>query len=295
MYCPECEAFLSPTDLVDGKCPIHKIKPIELEEENYFFRASKYRDAVLKYIEEHPEFIQPEERRKEVIKYLKEAFKDISISRQKQEWGIKLPIDESQVIYVWFDALINYLTGIGFGWDEEKFEKYWPADVHLIGKDITKFHCALWPAMLMSAGLPLPKKIFVHGFFTIEGEKMGKSRGNIIDPVELSKKYPLDAVRYFLVRQVPVGGDGDFSESALIERINGELANDLGNLVYRVLSLYEKFKVEVKNGIPELEKYLDLEGIDKDMEEVRPDKALSKIWNFIRSCNKYINEKEVWK
>ena len=294
LYCPECEAFLSPTDLVDGKCPIHKIPPIELEEENWFFKASKYRDEIIDYIQKHPDFIQPEERKQEVIKYLKEAFKDVSISRKSQKWGIPVPVDKSQVIYVWFDALINYLTGIGFGWDEEKFKKYWPADLHLIGKDITKFHCGLWLAMLLSAGLPLPKHIYVHGFFTVKGEKMSKSRGNIIDPLELAKKYPLDALRYFLIRQVPLGADGDFSEKALIERINGELANDLGNLVYRVLSLVERSEVPIK-GVPELEKNLNLEKIENHFQNFRVDKALEEIWSFVRACNKYINEKQVWK
>jgi len=293
-YCVECEAFLSPKDLVDGKCPIHKIKPIVVEEENYFFKASKYRDELLQYIESHPDFIQPPERREEVIEYLKTAFGDISISRQSQKWGIPLPVDSSQVIYVWFDALVNYLTGIGFGWDEEKFKQYWPADLHLVGKDITKFHCALWPAMLLSAGLPLPKHVFAHGFFTVKGEKMSKSLGNVVDPLELAKKYPMDAVRYFLIRQVPIGGDGDFSEEALVERINGELANDLGNLVYRVLSLAEKFKGEIR-GKPELEEKLELKAVEEWMENFRPDKALEVIWSFIRSCNRYINEKEVWR
>ncbi|MEM4460743.1 MAG: methionine--tRNA ligase [Nanopusillaceae archaeon] len=293
-YCVRCEAFLSPSDLVDGKCPIHKVEPKILEEENYFFRASKYKEALLKYIEEHPDFILPEKRREEVIRYIKTAFNDISISRQTQKWGIKFPIDENQVFYVWFDALINYLSGIGFGWDEEKFKKFWPADVHLIGKDIVKFHCAIWPAMLLSAGIELPKHVFAHGFWTVKGEKMSKSLGNVIDPLELSKKYPLDAIRYFLVRQVPFGEDGDFNEEALKERINGELVNDLGNLVWRVLSLAEKFEGKIE-GSPELEKKLNLEKITKYMENFRVDLALQEIWNFIRECNKYINEKEVWK
>ncbi|MCS7094117.1 MAG: methionine--tRNA ligase [Candidatus Aenigmarchaeota archaeon] len=293
-YCVRCEAFLTKTDLVENKCPIHKVEPNILEEENYFFRASRYKDELLEYIEKNPKFILPEKRREEVIKYIKTAMNDISISRQTQEWGIEFPLEKGQVFYVWFDALINYLTGIGFGWDEEKFKRYWPADLHLIGKDITKFHCAIWPAMLLSADLELPKHIYIHGFWTVKGEKMSKSLGNVVDPIKLKEKYPLDAIRYFLVRQIPFGEDGDFDEEALKERINGELVNDLGNLVWRVLSLAEKFTGSFE-GTPELEKYLNLEKIEFHMENFRVDLALQEIWNFIRQCNKYINEKEVWK
>jgi len=248
----------------------------------------------LEYIEKHPDFIQPEARKNEVLNYINTGFGDISISRQSQKWGIPFPNDPSQVVYVWFDALINYLSGIGFGYDEEKFKKFWPADVHLVGKDIIKFHCAIWPAMLMSAGLPLPKHVYAHGFWTVKGEKMSKSLGNVIDPVKLAEKYPLDAIRYFLIRQVPFGEDGDFSEEALVERLNNELADELGNLVNRVLTLVERFSGEIK-GKPELEKELRLEEIDKHMENFRVDLALTEIWNFVKVCNRYINEKEVWK
>jgi methionyl-tRNA synthetase len=293
-YCVDCEAFLTKSDLLDGKCSIHKKEPVLVEEDNWFFAASKYKQALIDYIEKHPDFIQPEARKNEVINYIKSGFSDISISRQSQKWGISFPNDPSQVIYVWFDALINYLSGIGFGYDEEKFKKFWPADVHLVGKDIIKFHCAIWPAMLMSAGLPLPKHVYAHGFWTVKGEKMSKSLGNVVDPLKLVGKYPLDAIRYFLIRQVPLGEDGDFSEEALIERLNNELANELGNLVNRVLTLAEKFKGKFK-GKPELEKELKLEEIDKHMENFRVDLALSEIWNFVKACNKYINEKEVWR
>jgi methionyl-tRNA synthetase len=280
-YCVDCEAFLTKSDLVDGKCPIHKKEPILLEEENWFFAASKYKQALLDYIEKHPDFIQPEARKNEVLNYINTGFGDISISRQSQKWGIPFPNDPSQVVYVWFDALINYLSGIGFGYDEEKFKKFWPADVHLVGKDIIKFHCAIWPAMLMSAGLPLPKHVYAHGFWTVKGEKMSKSLGNVVDPVKLTEKYPLDAIRYFLIRQVPFGEDGDFSEEALVERLNNELADELGNLVNRVLTLAERFSGEIK-GKPELEKELRLEEIDKHMENFRVDLALAEIWNFVK-------------
>lgn len=293
-YCTGCEAFVKKSDLVNGKCPVHKKEPIRLEEENYFFRANKYKQKLLNYIRQHPEFIQPAERRREVISYIIEAFEDISISRQKQKWGIKIPIDETQRVYVWFDALLNYLTGIGFGWNEEKFKTYWPANLHLIGKDIIKFHCALWPAMLLSAGLPLPNRVFAHGFFTVEGEKISKSLGNAIDPLELIKKYPRDALRYFLIREIPLGEDGDFSEEKLVMRINGELVNDLGNLVYRVLSLTEKYDGKIV-GERELDEKLRVELIEELMERLNLHEALNEIWNFIRATNKYINEKEAWK
>ena len=293
-YCVDCEAFLTKSDLVDDKCPIHKKEPIILEEENWFFAASKYKQVLLDYIEKNPDFIQPEARKNEVLNYINTGFGDISISRQTQKWGIPFPNDPSQVVYVWFDALINYLSGIGFGYDEEKFNKFWPADVHLVGKDIIKFHCAIWPAMLMSAGIPLPKRVYAHGFWTVKGEKMSKSLGNVIDPLELAKKYPLDAIRYFLIRQVSFGEDGDFSEEALIERLNNELADELGNLVNRILTLAERFDGEIK-GRPELERELRLKEIERYMENFRIDLALAEIWNFVRACNRYINEKEVWK
>jgi len=237
LYCTGCEAFLRESDLVDGLCPFHKKKPELIEEQNYFFRASKYRGALLEHIGKNPEFIQPVSRRNEIVNYIKDHFEDISISREKIEWGIRLPIDESQVIYVWFDALINYLTGIGYGWDEERFARYWPADLHIVGKDIIKFHCALWPAMLLSAGLQFPRRVFAHGFFTIDGQKVSKSLGNAIDPVQLCSTYGIDVVRYFLLREIPFGGDGDFSETRLQDRYDAELAKGLGNFTSRVLTL----------------------------------------------------------
>lgn len=251
LYCIGCEAFLRESDLENGFCPFHKKKPELIEEENYFFRASKYRDALLGHIEKNPDFVQPVSRRNEIVNYIKDHFEDISISREKIEWGIRLPIDESQVIYVWFDALINYLTGIGYGWDDEKFSRYWPADIHIVGKDIIKFHCALWPAMLLSAGLPLPRRVFAHGFFTIEGQKVSKSLGNAIDPVQLCSQYSIDVLRYFLLREIPFGGDGDFSDARLQERYESELAKGLGNFTSRVLTLAMKCGVE-KFDAPEI-------------------------------------------
>lgn len=244
LYCAGCEAFLRESDLEQGLCPFHKKRPERIEEQNYFFRASKYREALLAHIEKNPDFIQPVSRRNEITNYIKDHFEDISISRENIEWGIRLPIDETHVIYVWFDALLNYLTGIGYGSDEEKFLGYWPADTHIVGKDIIKFHCALWPAMLLSAGLPLPRKVFAHGFFTIEGQKVSKSLGNAIDPLLLRERYGLDVLRYFLLREIPFGGDGDFSEARLQERYVSELSKGIGNFTSRVLTLAEKSGAE---------------------------------------------------
>ncbi|MEM5809959.1 MAG: methionine--tRNA ligase [Candidatus Aenigmatarchaeota archaeon] len=293
-YCVGCEAFKTKSELIEGKCPIHKTEPKILEEENYFFKASKYKQKLLDYIEKHPEFIQPEARRNEIIEYIKTAFDDFSISRQTQKWGIPVPIDNSQVLYVWFDALINYLTGIGYGSNEKLFKKYWPADLHLVGKDIIKFHCALWPAMLFSAGIPLPKKVFAHGFFTVNGEKISKSLGNVVDPLELSKKYSVDSVRYFLIREIPFGEDGDFSEEALKNRHNGELLGDLGNLINRVLTLAEKSGFKKFSGRKELDKKFDLKKIERYMENLELHNAINEIMEFVRTCNKYINDKKPW-
>lgn len=254
LYCIGCEAFVKEADLIGGLCQFHKKAPQPIEEENYFFRCSKYRDALLQHIETHPEFVQPLVRRNEIVNYIREHFEDVSISREKSEWGIPLPIDSSHTIYVWFDALINYLTGVGFGWDEALFRRWWPADAHIVGKDIIKFHCALWPAMLLSAGLPLPTRIFAHGFFTIDGERIGKSMGNAIDPLEIARIWGNDVLRYFLIREIPFGGDGDFSFARLEERYESDLAKGIGNFVSRVLTLAEKISLEPMRELGEHEK-----------------------------------------
>lgn len=245
LYCSGCENFVIESDLVDGKCPHHKISPKQIKEKNYFFRLANYREQLLEYIEKHPQFIQPVSRKNEVTSYIREFMEDVSISRENMKWGIAVPVKDEpagqQAIYVWFDALINYLSGIGYGSDEKKFNRLWPADLHLVGKDIIKFHCALWPAMLLSAGLPLPKTIFAHGFFTINGEKMSKSLKNVIDPEDVIRKYGNDTLRYYLLREIPFGEDGDFSFARLEERHNADLANGIGNLAARVLAMVEKF------------------------------------------------------
>ncbi len=292
-YCTGCEAFVTENDLVDGKCPTHQTKVEKIKETNYFFKLTKYRDKLLKYIEENPDFIQPKTRRNEVVSYIKEFMTDVSISRESIKWGISLPIDNTQVIYVWFDALINYISALGYGNDEEKFEKFWPADLHLVGKDIIKFHCALWPAMLMSAGLPLPKKIFAHGFFTVDGDKISKSLGNAIDPVDLSKIYGIDSVRYYLLREISFGEDGAFSMDRLRERYDNDLANELGNLLHRVLGMTEKYldaKVPKKTGE-------DIENwplIIDSMNQLNFTRALDEIWEVVREANRFIDQEKPW-
>ena len=294
LYCPGCEAYVGEADLVDGKCPNHKIAPKKIKEENYFFRLKKYENKLLDYIEKNPSFIQPEARRNEIINYISHYMDDISISRASQEWGIPVPIDKKQALYVWFDALINYLTGVEYGKDEKKFVKWWPADLHLVGKDIIKFHCAIWPAMLLSAGLPLPKHVFAHGFFTLDGQKISKSLGNVIDPVELANKYGIDEVRYYLLREIPFGEDGDFSFKRLEERYNAELANGLGNLVARVLTMCEKYfegKVPPKisgSAAPTWNSY------EMAMQELKFHQALTDIWDLISFCDELINREAPW-
>ena len=282
LYCEGCEAFYLEKDLIEGKCPYHKKEPKIIKEENYFFKLTKYSDQVLDHIKKNPNFILPKSRRNEVISFINEGLKDTSISRQNVEWGIQLPIDKKHHFWVWFDALINYISGA---------EKYWPAELHILAKDILRFHCILWPAMLISAGYELPKTLFVHGFLTINGQKMGKSLGNAIDPLKLSEKYGVDQIRYFLAREIPFGQDGDFSEEALKNRINNELANDLGNLISRTLTLSKKLP-EIK-GKSEIK--FNIKNIEKLMEEYRLTEALNEIWRYVQETNKYINQKEPWK
>ncbi len=299
LYCTGCEAYVVESDLVDGKCPHHKKEPKKLEEENYFFRASKYKKVLLNHIATHPEFIQPVSRRNEVLQYIENYFGDFSISRTALSWGIPVPGDPSQVLYVWFDALMNYCTAVGYGTDEKKFKKFWPADVHLVGKDLIKFHCALWPAMLLSAGVAFPKTVFAHGFFTIDGQKISKSLGNAIDPVALVKKYSVDAVRYFLLREIPFGEDGDFSFTRLEERYNSDLANGVGNLTARVVTLAEKVeshKVHKVESHPLREKAQETwETYEKALDEFRFHDALAAVWAYITECDGYLEEQKPWK
>ena len=242
-YCVSCEEFKQEKDLVSGNCPMHPtLKPEWIREKNYFFRLSKYRDALLAHFHTHPGFLRPDNRRNEILRLLESGLDDISVSRAGQSWGIPLPFDPSSVVYVWFDALINYASAVGLGGDLEMFEKWWPADLHVIGKDITRFHAVIWPAMLMAAGLPLPRQIFGHGFMTLKGQRMSKTLGTIIDPIVAADRRGVDSLRLYLVKEIAFGGDGDFSWERYDERYNVDLANNLGNLVSRVTAMARRYR-----------------------------------------------------
>lgn len=283
LYCNGCEAFLTEKDLVDGKCVEHNKKPELIEEEAYFFKMSKYTDRIKKLLNKKG-FIIPDYRRVEILNRVEsEGLKDLCISRYKVDWGIDVPFDKEHKIYVWLDALVNYYSGS---------KKYWPADVHVIGKGINWFHSVIWPSILISACLKLPKTILVHGYINIEGKKMSKSLGVVVDPFKLTDKYSADALRYYLIREIPFGEDGDFSEEALKQRINGELVNDLGNLLNRAIALAVKFKGKI-TGKGEIK--LELKKIKEHMKNFELHKAIEEIFNHIRKVNKYVNDMEPWK
>lgn len=304
-YCTPCESFWTEHQLKEGNCPDCG-RGVELvKEESYFFRLSKYQDRLIKHIEEHPEFIQPQSRQNEMLSnFLRPGLEDLCVSRTSFKWGIPVTFDEKHVIYVWIDALSNYITALGYLTEnQEKYKKYWPADVHLVGKEIVRFHTIIWPAMLMALGEPLPKQVFGHGWLILEGGKMSKSKGNVVDPVVLVERYGLDAVRYFLLREVPFGADGVFSNESMISRINSDLANDLGNLVSRTVAMIDKY---FNGDIPAPSASEDF---DKDLEQLAlatPSKveslmnqllfsnALGEIWKLISRTNKYIDETAPW-
>ncbi len=291
LYCTDCETYYTEKDLIDACCPIHKTKIEKLKEESYFFRLSKYQKYLLDLYKKKPEFILPKERRHEIINRVKEGLQDISISRTSFDWGIPLPFDKAHVCWVWFDALPNYLTGIGYLQNKKEFKKYWPANVHLLGKDNGWFHGVIWPAILKSIEIEIPITVFIHGFLTFNSQKISKSLGNVISPNHLVDKYGSDTLRYFLIRNIPFGEDGDFSEKALIERHNNELANKLGNLVSRVSALAEKYGIEKTNPIdiqPSLRK------VTSHFTHFELDKALNAIFSFIDQCNEYIQKNKPW-
>jgi methionyl-tRNA synthetase len=295
LYCVGCEAFITKKDLVDGKCIIHQKEPEVIQEENYFFRLSKYADKIQKAIESDKIKIVPETKKNEVLSFIKQGLEDISFSRPRKDlkWGIPVPNDDSQTIYVWADALSNYISALNYP-DGEKFKKYWPADVHCIGKDILKFHGIYWPAMLLSVGLDLPKLIFVHGFINVAGQKMSKSLGNVIDPFELVKKYGTDATRYYLLREIPSSEDGDFTYEKFEQRYNSDLASGIGNLVARVLGI-AKGKVKIKSTQKTEQKVKEIKKSYQDaIENFKFNDALAAVFELISYCDKYINEEKLW-
>jgi methionyl-tRNA synthetase len=302
-YCTPCEAFWVETKLQDGNCPDCG-RPVELvKEESYFFRLSNYADRLLRHIEENPEFIQPESRRNEMVSFIKSGLEDLCVSRTTFDWGIPVPMDDDHVIYVWIDALTNYLTGSGFLQDEEQFARYWPADLHLVGKEIVRFHTIIWPIILMALDLPLPKTVFGHGWLLMEHDKMSKSKGNVVDPLELADEFGVDAIRYFLLREVSFGQDGNFSRRALIDRINADLANDLGNLLHRSVAMIGRYREGVipqPGALTELEQDLQklaaaaAADVNRHIDGLEINAALSAIWRLVSRANKYIDEAEPW-
>jgi methionyl-tRNA synthetase len=303
-YCTPCEAFWLERQLQDGKCPDCGREVELVKEESYFFRMSKYADRLIRHIEEHPEFIQPVSRKNEMINnFLKPGLEDLCVSRTTFSWGIPITFDPKHVIYVWLDALSNYITALGYPEETELFRKFWPAELHLVGKEIVRFHTIYWPIILMALGLPLPKQVFGHGWLVLEGGKMSKSKGNVIDPAVLIAKYGLDPIRYYLLREIPFGSDGSYTEEALILRTNQDLANDLGNLLHRSLSMIEKFNGGV---IPAPGAYqeLDQQVIDQARQSIREmneamaklevNNALIAIFKLVSRANKYIDEAAPW-
>ena len=304
-YCVPCESFWTKLQLIEGKCPDCHREVQELEEENYFFKLSKHQDWLIQYIADHPNFVRPEMRKNEILGFLRQPLEDLCITRPRARlaWGIDYPTSKEHVVYVWFDALINYVSGIGFSIDEKKFKKLWPADVHIVGKDILRHHTVYWPIMLKAMGVEMPKTVLAHGWWTMAGTKVSKSRGNAVDPIELSKKYGVDAFRYFLLREVTLGLDGAFSEDLLAERYTSDLANDLGNLWFRLASMLDKYfegKIpQVSFSTSELSElqasFKPLwEGVSQTMLNYDPRTALSLIWKVVTEANQHIEQKKPW-
>ena len=307
-YCMSCESYLDESELIDGKCPVHKKEPQIISEETFFFKLSAYQDKLLKFYQDNPDFLSPKFRAAEIINFVKSGLKDLSVSRTKVKWGITVPSAPEHTVYVWFDALINYISAIGYGkkLGIKGYENYplnmddfWAADIHLIGKEIFRFHAVIWPAVLMALGLPLPKKVFAHGWWTVEGEKMSKTLKNFIDPRDITAKYGVEPLRYFIFREVPFGGDGDFSIEQFKKRFNSDLANDLGKLLSRVLNMAAKNIGTIpetfgnESALLKEAKEID-QKYDQEMNNLAFDKALDLAWGLIGKMNRYIDETKPW-
>lgn len=306
LYCVGCEAFYKPKKLVRGKCPEHKVKPETVSEKNYFFRLKKYQKQLYKLIESDELKIYPVKRKNEALSFIKQGLEDFSISRSKERahsWGIPVPGDKDQIIYVWYDALSVYITAIGYGSDQKKFKKLWPADIHVIGKGILRFHAVYWPAMLLSAGLPLPKSIFVHGYINFEGQKMSKSLGNVINPFEMIEKYGTEALRYYMLREIPTFEDGNFAQKRLIEVFNNELVANIGNFINRTLRFIDRYTdgiVPEKGDLTESDKRMidimeeAVKEIGNDLDNLKLKNGINKILALSAEGNKYFQEERPW-